>query len=313
MIYSKKSAYNEPQALITPEELFLNRRQFLKNSAEFGGTIFLGGFVGNPQFTEALVGKHLTEEKLALSHNNFYEFSLDKAEVKNKVESWKLDTASWRVEVTGLVDKAGKYSIEDLIKMAGGSQEERVYRFRCVEAWSMVLPWGGFELGKLVTALKPQSKARYIVFQSFKDSKIGPNIDRLSYPWPYQEGLTLEEAKHPLAFLATGIYGKPLPKQSGAPIRLVVPWKYGFKSIKSITKIIFIDEKPKTLWNELAPKEYGFYANVNPNVDHPRWSQARETIIDGKFLPTRQKTLLFNGYEKEVKDLYKNLDLVANF
>ena len=177
----------------------------------------------------------------------------------------------------------------------------------------MVVPWTGFSMAKLIEKLKPTSAATHVLFQSFSDSKIGTNIKSLpQYPWPYTEGLTLPEAKNQLTLIATGLYGKPLPKQNGAPLRLVVPWKYGFKSIKSITKIEFTNSQPKTLWNQLAPNEYGFYANVNPNVDHPRWSQASERILDKGFIPKRKPTLLFNGYEKEVADLYKNLDLKKN-
>jgi len=254
----------------------------------------------------------LTKEGVATSYNNFYEFSLEKGEVKTKVESWKLDP-DWSVEVGGLVENKKSYKVQELVEMAGGL-EERVYRFRCVEAWSMVVPWAGFPLANLIEKLKPKASARYVRFQTFADKKIGPNIGGLSgYPWPYTEGLTIEEAKHPLTLIATGMYGKPLPKQNGAPIRLVVPWKYGFKSIKSIVKIDFVENQPKTLWNELAPKEYGFYANVNPKVDHPRWSQASERILDTSFFPKRQETLMFNGYEKEVARLYNGLDLAKNF
>lgn len=177
----------------------------------------------------------------------------------------------------------------------------------------MVVPWTGFSMAKLIEKLKPTSAATHVLFQSFSDSKIGTNIKSLpQYPWPYTEGLTLPEAKNQLTLIATGLYGKPLPKQNGAPLRLVVPWKYGFKSIKSFTKIEFTNSQPKTLWNQLAPDEYGFYANVNPSVDHPRWSQASERILDKGFIPKRKPTLLFNGYEKEVADLYKNLDLKKN-
>ncbi len=313
--YSKESLEKQTGSKIeiTSEKDFLNRREFLKNTSQVASTSVLFGFAANPIFKEAdLLGK-VTAEKNALSYNNFYEFSLDKEEVKSKVEKWNLDVQQWKVQVEGLCEKTGSYSIDELVKMSGGSQEERVYRFRCVEGWSMVLPWGGFELAKLINTLKPKSKAKYIYFQSFKDSKVAPNIENLNYPWPYQEGLLLEEALNPLAFIATGLYGKPLPKQSGAPLRLVVPWKYGFKSIKSIVKIGFTDNQPKTLWNELAPKEYGFFANVNPKVDHPRWSQATERVIDGKLFPTRQPTLMFNGYEKQVASLYQGLDLSKNY
>lgn len=289
---------------MTPEYRFYQRRMFLKY-----GTL-MGTMLSFPQWLKAQ--SNVTKEELATSYNNFYEFSLDKDEVKKKVENWKLDP-NWKVEISGLVDKNKSFTVPELIKMAGGT-EERVYRFRCVEAWSMVVPWQGFSLAKLIEQLKPNPKAKYIRFETFSDKKIGPNISALpNYPWPYTEGLTIEEAKHPLTLMATGMYGKPLPKQNGAPIRLVVPWKYGFKSIKSIVKIEFTETQPKTLWNQLAPDEYGFYANVNPNVSHPRWSQASERILDSSLFPKRQPTLMFNGYEKEVAHLYQGLDLKKNY
>jgi sulfoxide reductase catalytic subunit YedY len=308
---------------ITPEYMFLNRRQFMKNSLltsalmafpfrSFAGVSLTGAKL-NEKFKTLLNGDTMTAEEIATSYNNFYEFSLEKDEVHKKVEKWDLDP-NWKIEVSGLVAKPHSYSLEELVSLAGGSIEERIYRFRCVEAWSMVVPWSGFPLANLIEKLKPKASAKYIKFQTFSDSKIGPNLSHLSnYPWPYTEGLTIEEAKNPLVLIATGMYGKVLPKQNGAPLRLVVPWKYGFKSIKSIVKIEFTDKQPLTLWNTLAPKEYGFYANVNPTVDHPRWSQASERILDKAFFPKRKPTLLFNGYENEVAYLYKGLDLKTNF
>ena len=302
---------------ITPEELFLNRREFLKASAAAGiGTAFpqLAFAAGKLNEKYNLKDEKQTPEDIATSYNNFYEFSLGKEEVKKKVEGWKLDAAAWRIEVAGLVEKPKSYTLDELLKLAGAPVEERVYRFRCVEAWSMVVPWQGIPLASLIEKLKPLPKAKYVKFQTFGDAKIAPNIKELSgYPWPYTEGLTLEEAKHPLTLLATGMYGKPLPKQNGAPLRLVVPWKYGFKSIKSIVKIELTEAQPKSLWMELAPSEYGFYANVNPKVDHPRWSQASERVLARSFFPKRKPTLLFNGYEAEVAHLYKGLDLAKNY
>ncbi len=304
---------------VTPEEVFNSRRSFIKTGVYSLASVTAlnlpeGALAASSSDTVPIVpGLIPTKESLATSYNNFYEFSLDKKEVSEKVAKWDLKTADWRVEVSGIGVKTQSFSVADLIKLGGG-EEERVYRFRCVEAWSMVVPWKGFSLGKMITALNPSKSSKYIKFQTFSDRKIGPNIANLPhYPWPYTEGLTMEEALHPLSFIATGMYNKALPKQNGAPLRLVVPWKYGFKSIKSIVKIEFTDQQPKTLWNELAPKEYGFYANVNPKVDHPRWSQAMERVLDGKFFPTRIPTLLFNGYEKEVAGLYKGLDLVKNY
>lgn len=303
LILLSLTAYSKG-APVTPEYRFYQRRMFLKYGA------LAGAILSFPEWLKAQQGATLqvTKESLATSYNNFYEFSLDKEEVKSKVENWKLDP-NWEVHVSGLVEKPKSYKVPELIKLGGGT-EERIYRFRCVEAWSMVVPWQGFSLGKLIENLNPSNKAKYIKFETFSDKKIGPNIAMLpNYPWPYTEGLTIEEAKHPLTILATGMYGKPLPKQNGAPIRLIVPWKYGFKSIKSIVKIEFTETQPKTLWNQLAPNEYGFYANVNPNVSHPRWSQATERILDNSLFPKRQPTLMFNGYDKEVAHLYKNLDL----
>lgn len=305
--------------IITPEEIYNSRRSFIRSGVYSLAGLSSAGLL-NPEAMASekaqnsdKAGLSVTKESLATSYNNFYEFSLDKKEVSEKVTKWDLKPADWRVEVSGVGVKTQSFSVEDLIKLGGG-EEERIYRFRCVEAWSMVVPWKGFSLAKLITNLKPSKNSKYIKFQTFSDKKIGPNISSLPhYPWPYTEGLTLEEAMHPLTLIATGMYNKPLPKQNGAPLRLVVPWKYGFKSIKSIVKIEFVDVQPKTLWNDLAPKEYGFYANVNPKVDHPRWSQAMERVLDGKFFPTRIPTLMFNGYEKEVAGLYKGLDLVKNY
>lgn len=304
---------------ITPEHVFLNRRHFMKLALVAGAAASpIPAWAAKTLFPAKANDKYqikdlpLTKESVATSYNNFYEFSLEKGEVKPKVEAWNLDP-NWAIEVAGLAGKKKSYKLEELIDLAGGSVEERIYRFRCVEAWSMVVPWTGFPLAALVKKLEPQKGAKYIKFYTFADKKIGTNMAKQpSYPWPYTEGLTLEEAMHPLALIATGMYGKPLPKQNGAPLRLIVPWKYGFKSIKSIVKIEFTAEQPSTLWNVLAPNEYGFYANVNPKVDHPRWSQASERILDTSFFPKRKPTLLFNGYQ-EVADLYKGLDLAKNY
>ncbi len=305
---------------ITPEILFTHRRHLIQKGTLLGLASLLPKMAfATPKFPGKLNTNYklekdlvLTKEDLATSYNNFYEFSLDKGEVKPKTEAWKL-TDTWPIEVSGLVEKPKSYSVTELCEMAEGI-EERIYRFRCVEAWSMVVPWTGFPLAKLIEKLKPKANAKFVKFQTFGDKKIGPNIGSLpTYPWPYTEGLTMAEAMNPLTLITVGMYGKPLPKQNGAPIRLIVPWKYGFKSIKSLVKIEFVEQQPKTLWNDLAPKEYGFYANVNPKVDHPRWSQAKERILDGGFFPKKKPTLLFNGYENEVADLYKGLDLAKNY
>jgi sulfoxide reductase catalytic subunit YedY len=301
---------------VTPEFLFLNRRRFMQASALALSAAAMPlplraakSFFPAKANEKYKISDPLTKESIATSYNNFYEFSLEKGEVKEKAEKWAIANP-WKVEIGGLAGDKKTRTVEELIDLAGGSVEERIYRFRCVEAWSMVVPWSGFPLAKLIEKLKPQKGAKYVKFTTFGDKAVGPNIGKMPhYPWPYTEGLTIEEAMHPLTLLATGMYGKPLPKQNGAPIRLIVPWKYGFKSIKSIVKIELTAEQPKTLWSALAPDEYGFYANVNPKVDHPRWSQASERILDDSFFPKRKPTLMFNGYESEVAALYKGLDL----
>ncbi|MBX3020105.1 MAG: protein-methionine-sulfoxide reductase catalytic subunit MsrP [Bdellovibrionales bacterium] len=303
---AKRTDWGLPHSAITPEEVYLNRRKFMQGTALLAATAVLP----NPEY--ALKDAKLTKPELATSYNNFYEFSLEKGGVKPLAEKWKIPSP-WKVEVTGLTDAKRSYTLEELVGL-GGPLEERVYRFRCVEAWSMVVPWTGFPLYQLITKLKPKKEAKYVAFTSYANEKEMPNIKaQPHYPWPYTEGLRMDEAMHPLTLMATGLYGKPLPGQNGAPMRLVVPWKYGFKSIKSVVKIEFSAEQPKTLWNQLAPDEYGFYANVNPEVAHPRWSQASERVLDGKLFPTRIKTLKFNGYEKEVAGLYKDLDLKKNY
>ena len=253
----------------------------------------------------------LTPYELITSYNNFYEWGLAKEDPKifaNK--GWK--TEPWTIEIGGLCDKPGKYDVNDLIKLVGGI-EQRNYRHRCVEAWSMVIPWDGFALSKIIALSQPKAEARYLQFTSFYDPAVCPGQRSNQFPWPYTEGLTLAEASNELAFLATGIYGKPLANQNGAPIRLVVPWKYGFKGAKSLSRIDFVADQPKTLWSEMAPNEYGFYANVNPEVDHPRWSQKTERVIGGGFFSGKQPTLMFNGYGQQVAALYAGMDLRKNF
>jgi sulfoxide reductase catalytic subunit YedY len=249
-----------------------------------------------------------TAYELVTSYNNFYEFGTGKEDPKpNANRGWK--TEPWTVEIGGLVNRPVKIDANDLVMKMGGA-EQRVYRFRCVEAWSMVIPWDGFPLAKLVAFADPKPEAKFVTFTTVHDPKNIPGQRGGALDWPYFEGLRLDEANHDLSFIATGIYGKPIPNQNGAPLRLVVPWKYGFKYGKSIVKIEFVARQPRNTWQVMAPQEYGFYANVNPSVDHPRWSQASERIIGaGGFLGGRQKTLMFNGYEKEVSGLYKGMDL----
>jgi methionine sulfoxide reductase catalytic subunit len=258
----------------------------------------------------AVTMEKITEYKDATSYNNYYEFGTDKADPAQNAHTLK--TKPWTVEVEGLVKKPGKYAIEDLLKLS--AQEERIYRLRCVEGWSMVVPWVGYSLSNLINKVEPMGNARYVEFLSMADPKTMPFVGSRVLDWPYAEGLRMDEAMNPLTMLTFGMYGEVLPNQNGAPVRIVVPWKYGFKSAKSIVKIRFAEQMPKTAWNKAAANEYGFYSNVNPNVDHPRWSQATERRIgeDGLFAKKR-KTLMFNGYEAQVGQMYAGLDLKKNF
>jgi sulfoxide reductase catalytic subunit YedY len=297
---------------VTPEQIFLDRRQFFRRMGFAGGALFAAsnlGIVGaaataaaspfpakrNPDFNP---GWTLTNEKVAGSYNNFYEFSLDKAITPQLTA--RFVTAPWPIEITGLVGKPMTLDAAELASLF--PIEERVYRFRCVEAWAMIVPWTGFPLSKLVEKVSPKPEAKFVRFETFNRPEQAPGMKRLArYPWPYFEGLRLDEAMHPLTMVATGIYGKPLPKQHGAPVRLVVPWKYGYKSIKSIVKIEFIARQPTTFWETLAPDEYPFESNVNPKVPHPRWSQAFERMID---TGDRVRTQPYNGYGSHVAKLY---------
>lgn len=257
----------------------------------------------------------LSMEKLtayadASSYNNFYEFGTDKSDPARNAGTLK--TSPWSVDIEGLVKKPGRIDLEDLLKLS--PLEERIYRLRCVEGWSMVIPWVGYSLSALIKRVEPLGSAKYVEFVTMADAKTMPGVTSRVLDWPYVEGLRLDEAMHPLTLVAFGMYGEVLPKQNGAPVRLVVPWKYGFKSGKSIVKIRFTDKQPLTSWNKAAPGEYGFYSNVNPQVDHPRWSQATERRIgeDGLFTKKR-KTLMFNGYEAQVGQLYAGMDLRTHF
>lgn len=252
----------------------------------------------------------LTTYKDAISYNNFYEFGTDKTDPAARAHTLK--TSPWTVAVEGLVKKPGPWGLEDLLKLS--SMEERVYRLRCVEGWSMVIPWVGYSLVELIRRVQPLGSAKYVEFTTLADSQTMPSIGSRVLDWPYVEGLRLDEAMHPLTLLSFGMYGEILPKQNGAPLRLVVPWKYGFKSSKSIVKIRFTEQQPATAWNKAAPGEYGFFSNVNPHVDHPRWSQSTERRIgeDGLF-SRKRKTLLFNGYESQVGQLYAGMDLKRFF
>jgi sulfoxide reductase catalytic subunit YedY len=286
---------------VTPKSLFLNRRQLIAGTAGLGAIAMAGG----AQAQDAMTPNTLEE---ITTYNNFYEFGTGKSDPANNAEAMVIDP--WTVTVDGLVDNPGDYSLADLTESL--TIEERTYRFRCVEAWSMVVPWQGFELADLLAKVGVQGDAKYVAFETVVQPENMPGVRSRVIDFPYVEGLRLDEAMHPLTMMATGLYGEPLPKQSGAPLRLVVPWKYGFKSIKSIVKISLVAEQPEATWNNINPREYGFYSNVNPGVDHPRWSQATERRIGGGLFASRQDTLMFNGYD-EVASLYGGMDLSKEF
>ncbi len=303
---------------ITPPDIYVQRRTFLKAAAAAGigaalspAASALVQLEGDREAIPDLVGTaygeglELTSYKHVTSYNNFYEFGTGKTVPAKEAHS--LRTRPWSVVVDGECEAPGEIGIEDIL--GGFTQEERIYRLRCVEAWLMVVPWIGFPLGDLLKRFKPTSRAAYVTFETLVDEDQMPGQRRALIDWPYREGLRLDEAMHPLTILATGLYGGVLPNQNGAPLRLVVPWKYGFKSIKSIVRISFTATVPETTWLRLAPDEYGFYANVNPQVDHPRWSQARHRLIGEGLFSRKHETLMFNGYAEQVADLYKGMDL----
>ena len=284
---------------VTPQGAFMNRRQLIAGAAAGFG---LAGVAGASQAQEALVPNSWED---ITQYNNFYEFGTGKTDPAEYAGA--LTTTPWTVEIDGMVKNPGKYDIDDI--KAAMTIEERIYRFRCVEAWSMVVPWNGFELADLLEVAGVQDGAKYVAFETLYRPEEMPGQRFQSLDWPYVEGLRLDEAMNPLTLMATGIYGKDLPNQNGAPLRLVVPWKYGFKSIKSIVKITITDKEPPTSWNNANAREYGFYSNVNPNVSHPRWSQASERVIGGGLFAKRVPTLMFNGYEDEVASMYEGMDL----
>ena len=301
---------------ITPEKLYMNRRQFLQKASIVSGAAILAAcapsaiapsaIAPTPEEVKIIASEEpLTPYESITTYNNYYEFSLSKERVADLSKDFKTDP--WQVEVYGLVDNPVTFTMQDILDQF--PQEERIYRLRCVEGWSMVIPWVGFSLNKLLDVVKPTAEAQYVRFETLADAEQMPGLNG-RFPWPYQEGLRLDEAQNDLAILATGLYGKPMPPQDGAPIRLVVPWKYGFKSAKSLVKIELVAEQPANFWNTTAPNEYGFYSNVNPFVPHPRWSQDSERRI-GEF--KRRPTLKFNGYEEEVGYLYEGMDLKANY
>ena len=304
---------------ITPEHIYLSRRKFMSSASKVVlGAVVMTACSRQSDSTDVSLDVHNTSvgvdelgdswtsyESIA-NYNNFYEFSVNKERVATMAQDFK--TSPWEIDVGGLVKNPGRYRMEDLLTKF--DQEERVYRLRCVEGWSMVVPWIGFPLKRLLDEVEPTMNARYVRFETLYDPVQLPGQNDGWYSWPYVEGLRLDEASHDLTILATGIYGRTLLPQNGAPVRLVVPWKYGFKSIKSIVRIDLVDQQPVSLWMRAAPNEYGFYANVNPNVHHPRWSQDTERRI-GEM--GRRDTLLFNGYAEQVDSLYSNMDLQYNF
>ena len=319
---------------ITPPSVYHGRRDLMKLMATGAAGVAMASWASREAFAQAagavvrpgkgalLAGaksavagamtvEKITDYKDASTYNNFYEFGTDKSDPA--LNAHTLKTKPWTVEVEGLVNKPAKYTLEDLLKLS--PQEERIYRLRCVEGWSMVIPWVGYSMAELIKAVQPQGSAKYLEFISQADPKTMPGVGSRVLDWPYVEALRLDEAMNPLTLLSFGMYGEVLPNQSGAPVRLVVPWKYGFKSGKSIVKIRFTDKEPKTAWNKAAANEYGFYSNVNPAVDHPRWSQATERRIgeEGGLFAKKRKTLMFNGYEAQVGQLYAGLDLKKNF
>jgi sulfoxide reductase catalytic subunit YedY len=294
-------------AHITPEADFLNRRQIMKGVAGLGLSGIGLALGATPSI--AKTNDKLNDWDEITGYNNYYEFGTGKDDPAEHAH--RLTTAPWSVAIDGLVDRPASYNLEDIMRKM--TVEERIYRLRCVEAWSMVVPWNGFELADLLNMAGVQSAAKYVAFETVLRPDEMPGVSYPVLDWPYVEGLRLDEALHPLTIMASGIYGKDIPKQNGAPLRLVVPWKYGFKSIKSVVRITLTDREPPTSWNRANAREYGFYSNVNPKVDHPRWTQASERPIGGGLFAKRKPTQMFNGYESEVAGLYKGMDLSKYF
>ena len=330
IIQSDTSGFQHPvPSEITPQSVYLTRRDIIRQMATGSAGLALAAWglreahAQTPRAGQlaalaavpstvpgALTMDRLTAYKDATTYNNFYEFGTDKSDPAKRAHT--LVTQPWTVEIEGLVKKPGRVNLEDLMKW--GAMEERIYRLRCVEGWSMVIPWIGYSLAELIRRVEPQPGAKFVEFVTLADPKTMPGVRGGALDWPYVEALRMDEAMHPLTLLAFGMYGEVMPKQNGAPLRLVVPWKYGFKSGKSLVKIRFTDKQPVSSWEKAAPQEYGFYSNVNPNVDHPRWSQATERRIgeDG-LLAKKRKTLMFNGYEPQVGQLYAGMDLRKHF
>jgi sulfoxide reductase catalytic subunit YedY len=287
---------------ITPKSVYLNRRQLMQG---IGAGLVMAALPAEAGASSA-TGEELTSKENVTSYNNFYEFGTDKGDPAENAKGFV--SKPWSVEIAGACGKPGTLSFEELVKPH--KPEERIYRLRCVEGWSMVIPWTGIPLAAVLERFEPDSRAKFVAFETLHDPERMPGQKSNVLQWPYKEGLRMDEAMHPLTLLATGLYGEPLLPQNGPPVRLVVPWKYGFKSIKSIVKISFVETQPPTSWNLFAPEEYGFYSNVNPAVDHPRWSQATERRLGEIW---RRDTLSFNGYGDQVASLYTGMDLKANF
>ena len=335
LIKTGYSAFNHPfPSEITPAHVYQNRRDIMRLAATGVAGAAMATWAARDAMAQAsaavqrpgklaalassksgvaggITMEKITDYKDASTYNNFYEFGTDKSDPSLKANTLK--TTPWTVEVEGMVRKPAKYLLEALLKLR--AQEERIYRLRCVEGWSMVIPWVGYSLAELIKVVEPLGSAKYVEFVTLADTKTMPGVGSRVLEWPYVEGLRMDEAMNPLTLLTFGMYGEVLPNQSGAPVRLVVPWKYGFKSGKSIVKIRFTDQEPKTAWNKAAPTEYGFYSNVNPDVEHPRWTQATERRIgeEGGLFAKKRKTLMFNGYEPQVGQMYAGMDLKRLF
>jgi sulfoxide reductase catalytic subunit YedY len=316
LIKKSSTSFGLTENDVTPKELFDARRKFMAQSGVallasslMPNSLWAGNKIENYKKSPLSINVPPTAYKYVTTYNNFYEFGTGKSDPAENAHT--LITKPWSVVIEGEVENAGTFALEDILK--NQQLEERIYRLRCVEAWSMVVPWIGFSLAGLLKQARPTSKAKYVEFTTLYDPKQMPGQKRRSLNWPYVEGLRMDEAMHPLTIMATGLYGEELPNQNGAPLRLVVPWKYGFKSIKSIVKIRLTEKMPATSWNQAAEHEYGFYANVNPDVPHPRWSQSRERIIGAGLFTPKRKTELFNGYQDQVASLYKGMDLKRYF
>jgi sulfoxide reductase catalytic subunit YedY len=312
-----KKAVDIHSSEITPKKWYMDRRKFLTGSALAGASAFVGSSLFSPEMACATdkipnlqkssfsTNEKQTPYKDITNYNNYYEFSTDKYEPASLAQKFK--TRPWTVTIDGAVKKKQKLDVDSIIKLAAA--EERIYRHRCVEGWSIVVPWIGFSLSELINKCEPLPKAKFVEFTTLFDMTQMPGQQTSVLHWPYTEGLRMDEAMHPLTLLCFGLYGETLPNQNGAPLRVIVPWKYGFKSAKAIVKISFVENQPSTAWNDSAPREYGFYSNVNPHVDHPRWSQAKERRL-GEFL--KRDTLMFNGYD-QVASMYSGMDLKKNF